>query len=648
MLTVSSMPQSVRLKGGKTLTKCKAFDGDRSVTLIFFNRPFVKDVLYTGATYRFWGKLGKSKYGFELSPSTIEQVSDGKNLSSIVAVYPLTKGITQGFLRSLIMTALISISFDDTVDPIPEKIREELSVCTQKEAFYFLHDPKNEHQIKSGRDRFMVEELLGFACAVTIAKKSRVNALGTPFDAEKSKLYDFTDALPFKLTKAQARVISEIRKDLVSPYPMARLVAGDVGSGKTVCAMAAAYIAIKNGYQCAMMAPTEILAMQHYRDFTELFAKLGYECAYLTAATPAAQKRKTLERLANGELKLVVGTHALLSDKVKFSNLGLVITDEQHRFGVAQRSGLQEKGVFPHVLVMSATPIPRTLALILMGDLDISSIDELPPGRQSVDTLVVGEQHRERLNGFIEKQIGLGRQVYIVCPTVDVSEDVEQINENDLITFDFSETDQLPKLKSAVQYEQELRTKIFPEFKTAFIHGRMSGKEKDQIMEDFACGKIDILVSTTVIEVGVNVPNATLMIVENAERFGLSQLHQLRGRVGRGEHKSYCVLVSDAEGQNARKRLDIMKNNSNGYKIAQMDLEIRGPGDFISGAGAKQHGTSGNMKLAGFCSDSLLLDKVFRIASDIIDKDPMLSCEEYASLKSLVESVSGMGILGLN
>jgi ATP-dependent DNA helicase RecG len=414
--------------------------------------------------------------------------------------------------------------------------------------------------------------------------------------------------------------------------------------------MAAAYMTVKNGFQCAMMAPTEILAMQHYRDFCDLFSKLGIECGYLTGSTPAASKRKTLERLANGELKIVIGTHALLSDKVCFKDLGLVITDEQHRFGVQQRSALQDKGFYPHVLVMSATPIPRTLALILMGDLDISNVDELPPGRQKVDTLLVGEEHRERLNGFISKQVAEGRQVYIVCPSVEIkTDDGEEVSGNDIISFDFSDTDEpLPMIKSAVQYEQELRTKIFPNLKTAFIHGKMKGKEKDAIMKSFADGEIDILVSTTVIEVGVNVPNATLMIVENAERFGLSQLHQLRGRVGRGKHKSYCVLVSDATGANAKSRLEIMRSTSDGYAIAQKDLELRGPGDFIaSSEGARQHG-GGGFQLAGFCADSLLLDKVFKIANETVTNDSQLTDSEKERVISYANKQNGVGVLGLN
>ncbi|MBR2474448.1 MAG: ATP-dependent DNA helicase RecG [Clostridia bacterium] len=654
VLTVSSAPTTVRISGGRTLTKCKAFDGDKSCTLVFFNRNYLNDILYTGCTYRFWGKLTKTKKGYELSPSVIEEIREEKALSDLVPLYPLTKGLTQNFMKAIILTALNSCLLREEDDCLPLRIRERLSVCGEGEAYACIHNPKNEAMIKKGRDRFIAEELFLFACSVNLAKQGRTYAKGKQFEYDKCKLYDFTDKLPFTLTKAQSKVISEIRRDMVSEYPMARLVSGDVGSGKTVCAMAAAYMAIKNGYQCAMMAPTEILAMQHYRDFSELFSKLGIECGFLTGSVTAANKRKTVEKLKSGELKLVVGTHALISQNVEFDNLGLVITDEQHRFGVAQRTSLQNKTAYPHVLVMSATPIPRTLALILLGDLDISVIDELPPGRQTVDTYVVGEAYRARLNAFIGKQVNAGRQVYIVCPSIEAKEETdEEISEEDILTFDLDvKKENMPKLKSAVEYEQNLRNNVFPSFNTAFVHGKMSGKEKDSVMKRFNDGEIDILVSTTVIEVGVNVPNATLMIIENAERFGLSQLHQLRGRVGRGAEKSYCILVSDSSGENARKRLEIMKTVSNGYKIAEQDLEIRGPGDFISpisgpSGSAKQHGAFG-FKLAGFCSDSLMLEKVFKIAQETVINDPELKRQENVSIAAALSAGIGLGISGVN
>lgn len=652
VLTVSSSPVSVRIPGGRTLTKCKAFDGEKSATLVFFNRPYVKDVLNVGCTYRFWGKLNEGKTGFELSPSIIEPVTDGRQLKKLIPVYPLTEGLTQSFVSGLILNALAVLSPDSYDEILPEGIRESLGVCGLLEAYRGVHDPKNAEMIETGRTRFIAEELFVFACSVAGAKSGRKSISGKRMDPDKSKLYDFTAALPYTLTRAQSKVISEIRKDMTGMYPMARLVSGDVGSGKTVCAAAAAYIAVKNGTQCALMAPTEILASQHYRDLSELFERLGIKCGYLSGSLTAAQKRKIYERLESGEIDFIIGTHALLSDGVVFKDLGLVITDEQHRFGVLQRAGLTEKGKSPHVLVMSATPIPRTLALILCGDLDISVIDEHPPGRQPVDTLIVGERHRDRMNGFIEEQVKLGKQVYIVCPTVESSEETEEEEKNDteFIRFDFEKSpEKLPKLKSAVEYEENLRTKVFPSLRTAFIHGRMSGTEKYGIMSRFENGEIDILVSTTVIEVGVNVPNATVMVVENAERFGLSQLHQLRGRVGRGRDKAYCILVSDATGEKARRRLEVMKTVRDGYKIAKYDLEMRGPGDFVSFGekSARQHGAFG-FKLAGLCTDTLLLEKCFCEAEKLISEDPNVLSEKNSLLAKEIKRVQGIGISVLN
>lgn len=646
ILTVSSAPVSVRIPGGRTLTKCKAFDGERSATLVFFNRPYIRDVLHVGCTYRLWGKLNEGKNGFELSPSVVEPVTEGRELKKLIPVYPLTEGLTQSFLSSLITGALNALSEGAYTDILPKAVREALGVCDAREAYACVHTPKSFEMIERGRRYFTSEELFVFACSVAGAKSGRKSILGKRMDPEKSKLYDFTAALPYTLTRAQSKVISEIRRDMTGEYPMARLVSGDVGSGKTVCAAAAAYIAVKNGMQCALMAPTEILASQHYRDLSELFGRLGIRCGYLSGSLTAAQKRRVYAEIASGDVDFVIGTHALLSDGVSFKRLGLVITDEQHRFGVLQRAELSEKGEFPHVLVMSATPIPRTLALILCGDLDISVIDELPPGRQPVETLVVGERHRNRMNGFIKAQVDCGRQVYIVCPTVEGREE-ESTEENDgeFIRFDFERSpERLPALKSASEYERDLKTRVFPTLRTALIHGRMSGAEKQDVMRRFENGEIDILVSTTVIEVGVNVPNATVMVVENAERFGLSQLHQLRGRVGRGAEKSYCILVSDASGENAKRRLEIMRTVTDGYKIAKYDLELRGPGDLV-GFGersARQHGNFG-FKLAGLCTDTLLLEKCFSEAERLISEDPGLSLPDNARLRDEIRKTRALG-----
>ena len=650
VLTVTTAAVAVRLRGGKTLIKCKAFDGSKSCTIVFFNRTYMRDVLKTDCTYRFWGKLLMGKNGYELYPVSVEPVTERKELRNYIPVYPLTAGITQTILSSMISYVLSVLSEEDIQDILPEKVRESLGVCGMLEAFRCLHMPDSVDMIERGRSRFIAEELFVFACSVSMTRVGRRTLEGIKLDAGKSRLYDFTEALPFTLTHAQAKVISEIRRDMINgSSPMARLVSGDVGSGKTVCAQAAAFIAVRNGFQCAMMVPTEILARQHYRDFCGLFGRLGIECGFLSGSLSVSERRTVYQGLKDGSLSFVVGTHALLSEGVTFSNLGLVITDEQHRFGVMQRATLAQKGRRePHVLVMSATPIPRTLALIMYGDLDISVIDELPPGRKQVDTLVINESHRKRMYGFIAEQVRSGKQIYIVCPAVETQEAEEK--EDDFLYFGFEKNpEKLPKLKSAVEYENMIRTEIFPEFKTAFLHGRMNGREKDGVMRAFCAGDIDILVSTTVIEVGVNVPNATVMVVENAERFGLSQLHQLRGRVGRGADKSYCILVSDAKGENARKRLEIMRTVSDGYKIAQYDLEMRGPGDFIatSSGSARQHGEL-KFRIAGLCTDTLMLSKAFETAEQLVTDDPRLENPENSALRKAIGEYEALSVASLN
>ncbi len=650
VLTVVTAASSVRLRGGKVMTKCRATDGETPCTLIFFNQMYVKDVLRKDCTYRFWGKLAHGKNGYELSPSSIEPVTEGRTLREFVPIYPLSAGLSSNIISSMVSSALGTLDDSEIPDMLPEYLREKLGICPTAEAVRKLHAPKTVSDVEKGREHFITEEMFVFSCSVTAVKTGREAVTGFKMSPEKSRLTEFLSVLPFTLTEAQSRVIREIRHDMTdNDYPMARLVSGDVGSGKTVCGAAAAYIAIKNGYQCAMMAPTEILASQHYEDFVKMFSPLGIKTAILTGSSTAAQKREVYAGLASGEIEFVVGTHALLTDAVSFKSLGLVITDEQHRFGVMQRAVLTKKGGAPHVLVMSATPIPRTLALILCKDLELSVIDQLPPGRQKVDTLLVNESHRARMNGFISEQIEAGRQVYVVCPTVESKEEREEEKAGDVMYFDFRDTERerLPELKSAVDYEKNLREKVFPQYRTAFLHGKMSGKEKTKIMQSFARGEIDILVSTTVIEVGVNVPNATLMIVENAERFGMSQLHQLRGRVGRGKEKSYCILVSDAKGEKARKRLDVMKSVSDGYTIAKYDLEMRGPGDFVTlpGQSARQHGEL-DFRMAGLSTDTEILAKSFDAAVELFEADPALSLPEHAAIRAAVgDSSNGRAAL---
>ncbi|MFA6948150.1 MAG: ATP-dependent DNA helicase RecG, partial [Eubacteriales bacterium] len=524
--------------------------------------------------------------------------------------------------------------------PIPDDIIERNGLCPYAEALRSIHFPADMTSLERAKDYFIFEELYLFSAAVALSGGDKTaNDGSAPHIDINTPAEDFYRALPFTLTEAQKRACGEILSDMSSGGTMKRLVSGDVGSGKTVCAAAAVYFSAVNGFQSAMMAPTEILASQHYADLSPLLDKFGIKSALLTGASTPAQKKRIYAGLADGSVMFCVGTHALLSEGVRFEHLGLAVTDEQHRFGVRQRNLLARDN--PHVLVMSATPIPRTLAMILYGDLSVSAIDELPPGRQKVDTFVVGESYRARLNAFIEKQVREGHSVYIVCPSVEGVEDKDgdkdaHLPEGEIFSlFDDTADSSLP-LKNTRDYADTLRSAL-PDIKIGVLHGRMKNAEKDAVMQSFADGSIQVLVSTTVIEVGVNVPNATLMIVENAERFGLSQLHQLRGRVGRGEAKSYCVLVSDSQTETARSRLAVMKNNSNGFDIAKYDLEQRGPGDFFPKNGdARQHGALG-LRLASLCDNMDTLTRASECARQTIAEDPSL--ERHPSLASALKRI---------
>ena len=583
ILTIATEPKVATLRGRLSLLKFKAMDETGSVNITFFNQSYLKDVFKIGTEFRFWGKVTKEKRTLYLSSPTYEPVLPDKFLAPLVSVYPLFSGVNQKFLSKLMKEAIAHIPFM-LKEHLPEEIRNRNNLCTIHYALRNIHFPESERALEQAIRRLTFDELFTFAIAVAKLKSfSRDLAAPVMQDCDVSPLYALLDYEP---TGAQKRAINEICADLcpketIMGYgkPMSRIIVGDVGSGKTLCATASAYIACKNGYQCAIMCPTEILAFQHYEGLYPIFEKLGITCELLTGSTPARAKREILARLKNGKTQFVIGTHALIQSNVEFSNLGLAITDEQHRFGAMQRSSLSEKSKGTHTLVMSATPIPRTLSFMMYGDLDISLIDEMPPGRKKVSTYVVNEDFRTRLNGFIKKQVDNGNQVYIVCPAVEEQKN-DMDNVYDYNPFETFFENEQPPLKAAVQYAEELK-EIFPELNIAFIHGKLKAKEKDAIMMDFANNKINVLVSTTVIEVGVNVPNATLMIVENAERFGLSQLHQLRGRVGRGKDQSYCVLVSDSKGENARERLEIMrtivynKNDKIMNMQCRLDLQMR-------------------------------------------------------------------------
>ena len=513
-------------------------------------------------------------------------------------VYPLTAGLTQRDMARVTEAALDAVP-GDWPDPLPEVLRVKYRLPDAADALAAIHRPKTREDVNEARHRMVFEELFLLCCGLQQLRERRRADSGILFRGDH--LEEFFAALPFAPTGAQRRAIMEIAADCASGRPMNRLVQGDVGSGKTVVAAALCALAAQNGWQAAFMAPTEILAAQHAETLSPMLGKLGLTCTLLTGSMTAAQKRAALAAIESGAANVVVGTHALIQQSVVFHRLGAVIADEQHRFGVAQRAALSAKGEMPHVLVMSATPIPRTLALIMYGDLDVSILDETPPGRSPVETYAVGENMRRRITAFIEKQLAAGGQVYVVCPLV---EDWEGDS----------------RLKSAEQHAKDLQAQL-PHRRVAVLHGRMKNAEKDAVMRDFAAQKYDILVATTVIEVGVDVPNANLMVVEDADRFGLSQLHQLRGRVGRGTRQSYCVFFGADKGATARERLKILCKTNDGFEIARADLSQRGPGDFF---GRRQHGLPA-LHVADLAADLALMQNAREEAEALLAADPSLS-----------------------
>ncbi len=621
ILTVGSEPKSVTVKRGMNLTKFTAFDDSGKCQVVFFNQPYVKQLFHTGETYRFYGKVTRTKNTWNLSAPDFESTAAERALPDFYAIYPLTAGLSQKIVRNTVSLATQSVEMCDEV--IPDSIRRENSLISFYEAVKIIHRPQNLGQLDKARRYFVFEELFEFALGIMKNAKKREGRPGVVLTLSDKEKREFLGALPFDLTGAQARVIREIYADMASGRAMHRLVSGDVGSGKTVCAAAALYLAAKNGRQGAFMAPTEILAVQHYKDLSELFEKLGIKCTLLVGSMTRAKKNAAYSEISSGEAGIVIGTHALLSEGVEFADLALAVTDEQHRFGVNQREMLSAKGKDLHILAMSATPIPRTLAMSIYGDLDHSAVDELPPGRQKVSTFLVDESYRERLKGFIHKQALKGHQVYIVCPSIE-SNDVKDGETDTSALVDYFGNpinEGASKLKNATEYAEKLAQE-FPDVSIACLHGKMPSTEKDAVMSEFAQGKISVLVSTTVIEVGVNVPNATLMVIENAERFGLSQLHQLRGRVGRGKDKSWCILVSDSPGEQSKKRLDSLCATNDGYRIAEADLAIRGPGDFFSAQGRdlRQHGALA-FRMANLCDDMYVLQNAFEAAKRYLNTD---------------------------
>lgn len=621
---LASEVRSYASRRGLKMLQTVMSDGFGRIKVVWFNMPYIASKLKPDVEYILYGKVQYKDMTCEMVNPVLEEVdengSKNKNTGSIIPIYPLTSGLTQKNIRDVIGNVLSNIS--EISDPVPKYVLEKYNLQGIDEAIREIHRPTKLENFERARFRLAFEELLSFQLGVCLVKGEK-NKVCAPVFRNVKCVADFAAELDFELTNAQKRVINEICRDLKKGEPMNRLVQGDVGSGKTIVAAAVMFASVKSGYQAAMMAPTEILAKQHYNNFKKLFSKYNVTVACLIGGQGTAERRENLELIRSGRAGIIVGTHALLTESVEFYRLGLAITDEQHRFGVRQRSILSEKGNSVHLLVMTATPIPRTLSLIVYGDLDVSVIDELPPGRKPVETFAVDENMRPRVNSFILKNVQEGRQVYIVCPLVEESEVLEA--------------------KSAIDYAENLRKKVFPHLKIGLIYGKMNTKEKEMVMNSFSCGELNILVSTTVIEVGVDVPNATVMVIENAEIFGLSQLHQLRGRIGRGGYKSYCVLISGDKGSVARERLNVMCTTNDGFKISERDLEIRGPGEYF---GTRQHGLP-ELKIANVVTDMDILKSAQEAARDILDKDKSLSLEEHRLLKEEFEkkfaSVGGRG-----
>lgn len=582
--------------------------------LTWFNQVYIKDRLKEGETYLFYGKVSTvSGSRATLDSCSIYDVNQLDKIQGLYPIYPLTAGVTQNYLFKLINSVIDTGLMINEI--FSDDFRRYYNLAEANYALRNIHFPKNYNMVNVSRNRVIFEELFLFQLALMNMKEKSIGFTNTNVykDLDES---EFLKLIPFELTNAQKKVIAQIKSDMSSEVVMNRLVQGDVGSGKTMVAAVAMYLAVKNGYQAALMAPTTILANQHYLELSDYFKKLNINVEIITSSTTKKQKEKIIEKLKNNEIDILIGTHSIIEDNVEFYNLGLVVTDEQHRFGVKQRMKLSSKGNVVDTIVMTATPIPRSLAIILYGDLDLSVIDELPPGRKPVDTCVVNDSYNERMYNFLRKQIGEGRQVYVVCPLVEENEDLD--------------------LNSVEKLYEEYK-KEFSEFNVAILHGKMKNKEKDAIMQEFKNNNINILISTTVIEVGISVSNATVMVIENADRFGLAALHQLRGRVGRGSASSYCILKSNNKSAIARQRLDIMRRSNDGFEIAQKDLELRGPGDFF---GIRQSGMP-EFKLANLLTDAKILEQTQEAVKNILEQDRKLELEENLKIKEALYTKYG-------
>ena len=614
---ISAFPvgRMIELRIRRNLTLCKLYVRDETggCELIWYNQGYLKNVFKQNVRYNFYGKIKKKNGKYEIQSPVYEENGAYKSTGKIVPIYPLTYSLTQRVLSSIIEAGINEV-YGNLEETLPSYIIEKYKLMDINSAYKQIHFPEDFSYFEKARLRLVFEELFTMQLALLCLKnKNDIKTKGIQFSSEV-KTDEMITKLPFNLTKAQLRCMEEIELDMENSKPMNRLLQGDVGSGKTVIAMLAAYKCVKSGYQAAIMAPTAILATQHLESFQDFLGKNGIKCELLISGITKKTKEGILQRLRDGEIDVIIGTHALIEENVVFKKLGLVVTDEQHRFGVRQRTTLVNKGDNPDVLVMSATPIPRTLALILYGDLDVSIIDELPPNRKKIETYAVKKEMNDRINHFISKNIDEGRQCYVVCPLVEENDEIDA--------------------KSVMELAEEYKNKIFSQYRVEILHGKMKPKEKDNIMFQFSKGEIDILISTTVIEVGVNVPNANIMVIENAERFGLAQLHQLRGRVGRGEYQSYCILKYQGSSDIIKKRMKVISSTNDGFVISEKDLELRGTGDFF---GTKQHGIP-DFKIANLFTDMSILKDVQTIAMSIISKDPVLENEENIPLKKLIDT----------
>ena len=616
--TVFSAVRQRRISKTLSLYSVELADESGQMQATWFNNKYIKNSIHKGETYIFYGKVRRIGPRKTMENPIFERLDKPQVVTGkIVPLYPLTEGLTQKIVQTAMTQALDAAA--ELSDPLPRSLLARYSLVPLRQAVENIHFPSDFEAFEQARRRLVFEELLTLSLSLSKIKQSKT-AQRRETVLDTSCIEEFTGSLPYHLTRAQQTVLGEICVDLSGHTPMNRLVQGDVGSGKTVVAAAAMYVAAKNGCQAALMAPTEILARQHYENFVRMMNGRARVCL-LIGSMRQKEKEAVYEEIESGSADIIIGTHAMIQERVVYKNLALVVTDEQHRFGVIHRDAIAQKGDNPHIMVMSATPIPRTLALILYGDLDISIIDELPPGRKPVATYAVGESMRKRIYAFLKKHIDNGRQAYIVCPLIEETENAD--------------------LKNVAAYAKTLAEKVFPAYRIALLHSRLPAIEKEALMAQFKEGRIDILVSTTVIEVGVDVANANIMVIENAERFGLSQLHQLRGRVGRGSEQSYCILFNQSDGELAKKRMQILCESNDGFVISEEDLNLRGPGDFF---GTKQHGLP-TLRIANLFSDMDILKEAQQAASLLQSGALNVSAEEQAALGQLIHAYTGRILL---